>query len=188
MLSGCRDRAPAPSASSSSLSSSSPPPVVTDARLHTADVTWPKADRLDRAALAALPAPMAQNVARAPVPVMVPKNEAMLLRATVVSEPLFYAFFASNDGVNVSLQGTRGAYGRDDGTPSERPDVVRGKPAVVSETDQIWTASWVENGVAYALSVECGQAGDRRCGSKDYVVEVADALAYIGGRPERATP
>ena len=159
--------------------------LVQGARFRATDVTWPRADSIDRGALAALPDAATAKVARASVPVIVPKGAAMLAKATVIAEPLFYAFFASIKGVNVSLQGTRGAYGEADAGAMTHGDEVRGHPATVSETDRIWTASWLENGVAYALSIECAQADDARCRTQSYVLELAERLAYVGGEGAR---
>jgi hypothetical protein len=45
----------------------------------------------------------------------------------------------------------------------------------------IWTASWVEDGVAYALDVECAAAGDDpRCASEAYLLTLVDDLAEVG--------
>src|SRR5690606_16935254 len=97
-----------------------------------------------------------------------------------------YAFASSVSGMNVSIQGTRGEYPSGEVMPFERRDTIRGNPAIVSETDAIWTATWTENGVAYAVSVECARVEDARCRGKGYVRELAETLAYVGGAGEDA--
>ncbi len=171
-------------------SSSSPAPPTSQAPVDTgvqiARVSWPGADRIDRAALAKLPAPASANVARATVPVLVPASPSLLAKGIVMTEPVFYAFSSSQDGMNVSVQGTRGEYPSGDVVPFERSDTVHGKPAIVTDTDAIWTVTWIESGVAYALTVECARADDARCKDKSYILELADSLAYVGGAGEAA--
>lgn len=53
----------------------------------------------------------------------------------------------------------------------------------MSETDAIWRATWIQNGAAYALVVECSRAEDARCKGKPFVRELVDSLVYVGGPP-----
>lgn len=63
----------------------------------------------------------------------------------------------------------------------ERSDTVRGTGAMITETDGIWTASWIEHGVAYVASVECARADEPRCHGKGFIRELVDALVFVGG-------
>lgn len=45
----------------------------------------------------------------------------------------------------------------------------------------IRSASFVENGAAYTVDVECASVADARCQSDAFVVELASRLVYVGG-------
>jgi hypothetical protein len=143
----------------------------------------PAPSEVTSAALSRLPTKAAEKIARSRVPVLVPANDDLLARGVVMVEPMFYAFAAAVDGVNVSVQGTRFEHASGNVAPFERKDTLRGHPAIVTETDAIWTASWTENGFAYVVSVECARAEDARCQSKAFVRDLVDRLVFVGGAP-----
>jgi hypothetical protein len=143
----------------------------------------PAPSEVTSAALSRLPTKAADKIARSKVPVLVPANDDFLARGIVMVEPTFYAFASAVDGVNVSVQGTSFEHASAAVAPFERKDTLRGRPAIVTETDAIWTASWTENGFAYVVSVECARADDSRCHSKAFVRDVVERLVFVGGAP-----
>lgn len=171
LLFACRE-APAPAPA--------PVPSVTSS-VTMARVAWPARSSIDRGALAKLPRAAAEKVARSKVPVLVPPDDDVLGRGIVMVEPAFYAFAATVSGMNVSIQGTRAEHASGEVVPFDRRDALRGKAALVSETDAIWTASWSENGVAYVVSVECARADDARCKGKQFVRDLVERLVFVGG-------
>ena len=119
-------------------------------------VTWPADRDLDAAARAALSTRSLEAVDRAPVPVLVVARPELLERSVVMAKDAWYALSAQHDGVTVSLSATRAAHHYAN-TPKVRGDRrVRGQDAFVTQNEAIWSASWLENKIAYVLEVECG--------------------------------
>jgi hypothetical protein len=61
-------------------------------------------------------------------------------------------------------------------TPGKPAGTLRGVPVYVTENEGIKTATWIENGTAYALDIECTSDSDKRCTSPDYVMNVIKGL------------
>jgi hypothetical protein len=143
-------------------------------------IQWPAA--IEQATRAHLSPAARVAVARAPVPVLVPRAAPIASRAKIVSEAAFYALSTSDDaGVTIALHASRVAYHQPDLAPMAGNATLRGVRGFVSVNEGIRTASWVENGVAYALDVECADPSDARCADEAYVVALAGSLAYVGG-------
>lgn len=135
---------------------------------------------VDRAALAALAPDARQAVTRATMPVLALADARFATQAFVV-EPAFYAQSAKANGLTIAIQGTKPSV-RVDGVPATTGDRrVRGGAGFVSENEGIRTATFVENGIAYAVDVECERRDDTRCTEDTFVLEIASALAYVGG-------
>ncbi len=140
---------------------------------------WPTS--IDQAALSALDPESRAAVARAPVPVLVPKRPELLAVGKVMAEEHWFAFHASKDGVTVHVQGTRITHKYDDVPPAKGKDVLRGVPAFVTRNEAIWTASWRELGISYALDVECAEPSDARCATDAILRDLANDLVFVGG-------
>jgi len=144
-------------------------------------VAWPPPSAVDRAARAALPVAAQAAVERASVPVLVVSRPEALAVSTVIAKPMWVALSTHFDGVSVSLSATRAAHRYRHLSPAVGRARVRGQPAFVTQNTGIWSAAWVEGGVAYALEVECGNRPDPRCDDERFLLELAAALAYVGG-------
>ncbi len=167
--------------------SPSTPSVTTTVR---PNVTWPAATSVDDRALGALiEASYAKGtdareiralVARSPVPVLAPQA-VRLASPTLVVEGEYYALTGRLDGATINMQGTRAAhrYESVDPTPGNRD--LRGTRGFVTVNEGIRTASWIENGAAYTVDVECSDLKDDRCANDAFLLSIIGQLAFIGG-------
>jgi hypothetical protein len=142
--------------------------------------SWPT-DPVDEAALAALPAEAREHVARSTLPVLVVAKAELLPATVLVVEERWYAQSARLDGLTVSLHASRTAHKYPGHAPAKGNATVRGRDAFVLENEGIWSATWIEGGVAYAVDVECFARDDARC-SQAYVLELAESVRFVGGK------
>jgi hypothetical protein len=120
-------------------------------------------------------------VDRSPLPALV-VGETKLLAATVVTTgPHWYSATARNGGLTMTLHGTRLAHRYAHIPPASGRWSVRGRPAFVTENEGIMSAAWVEDGVAYALDVECHDRDDARCQGEGFVLGLAAKVVFVGG-------
>jgi hypothetical protein len=145
-------------------------------------VDWAAAGAPDTSVRLRLDAVAQRAVDEAPVPVLVPRWEDGLSRAVVLSKSAYYAFSFRDEGVTISLSGNRVAKVYPHIAPHPGTTSLRGRGGFVSQNEGIWAARWLEGGVAYALDVECAAHDDPRCAGESYVRELAENLAYVGGK------
>lgn len=146
-------------------------------------VTWPDDSELDGASLSKIDPESRGAIHRSRVPVLVPRSLASSTR--VVSTDAFVAASATIGGATVSVHATRIAHRHDSVPEAQGSHRIRAAHGFVTQNEGIWSASWVEHGAAYAIDVECVEATDARCSSDAYVLELAEDLAYVGGRGAR---
>ena len=175
-LSPAHDRAPAVSTSSVSVRPA---------------VAWPAMSSIDERALVSLSSGGSKTdgeiralVSRSPVPVLVPKD-LRLASPSLVVEGEYFALTGRADGATISLQGTRAAHRYEGVEPTAGNRELRGASGAirgfVSVNEGIRTASWIENGVAYGVDVECADSRDARCQNDDFLLSVVTQLTYVGG-------
>jgi hypothetical protein len=177
---------PALAALSMACETSSPDrPVTTSTNTNvvTPKVSWPSGTKGDARAFASLgdPSRAAELLARSPVPVLAPTTLSFD-RPTFVIGAEYYALTGHVDGATIAIQGTRAAHRYEDIAPVAGDRVLRGVRGFVSMNEGIRTTSWIENGVAYSLDVECSARDDARCSSDAFAVELVEHLAFAGGR------
>lgn len=154
-------------------------------------VAWPALTSVDDGALLSLSKSGGRNdreiralIARSPVPVLAPR-ELQLASPTLVVEGEYFALTGRVDGATISLQGTRAAHryeGIDPATGNRELIRVGGTArGFVTTNEGIRTASWIENGAAYSVDVECSEAADARCHGDDFLLSVVAQLSYVGG-------
>lgn len=142
----------------------------------------PPPPALDQKTRDAMPARARQQIDAAPVRVLVPIDPQVLQRAEVTTGNGFYSISARTDDVTVVVQGspiTPTTSRLDVVPPAGRS--VGNRRVYTTVNEGIRTASWVENGVAYAIDVECSKAGDARCASDEWMIGLIAKLAYVGG-------
>ncbi|XXY53062.1 hypothetical protein WME91_18205 [Sorangium sp. So ce269] len=154
-------------------------PVITE-------VTWPSAASIDRSALAALPKTAFHAARTSQVPVLVPSRRELLAAPVIVAKEHWTSFWAKTETLTVSLAMTRLSRKAPGVPPVRGAHSVRGEPAFITANEGIWTASWIENGVSYALDVECAAPESPACASDALVRELASELVYVGGSGAKA--
>lgn len=163
-----------------------PPAVATSSSMVRPTVSWPAASTIDEPALVAIGSESKDArdvralVSRSPVPVLAPKS-LRLATPTLVVEGEYFALTGRVDGATVSLQGTRAAHRYEGVEPVAGNRELRGTRGFVSANEGIRTASWIENGAAYSIDVECASADDARCQSEAFLLSIVAELAYVGG-------
>jgi hypothetical protein len=139
-------------------------------------------ERLDEHAVRRMSEASRAEVAQSPVPVLAVADAKWLASMVVTTGPHWYATSVRDGGLTVSIHGTRLAHVHQEIPAAEGRSRVRGKPAFVTENEGIVSASWLEDGIAYALDVECYDRGDARCRSEAFVLELGRKLVFVGGR------
>jgi len=163
-----------------------PPAVATSSATIRPSVSWPAASTLDERALTAIASESKRLedvralVSRSPVPVLAPKS-LRLASPTLVVEGEYFALTGRADGATISLQGTRAAHRYEGVEPVAGNRELRGTRGFVSVNEGIRTASWIENGAAYSVDVECASADDARCQSEGFLLSVVAELTFVGG-------
>lgn len=168
-------------------------------------VRWPAAEVRDLAAYEAFDAGSRAAIDAAPVPVLVPGPELTLDQRQVMQGPEWYAFWGRHEGVwtprgpykegstgdvtvTITVQASRMARVYPGVRPQPGPATLRGEPAFVTRNEGIWTASWLEHGVAYDLGIECAPVDAPPCDDQAELEALAEGLRYAGGRgPQEVT-
>ncbi|WP_437809056.1 hypothetical protein [Sorangium sp. So ce1078] len=156
-------------------------PLVTTVTPVITAVTWPPAASVDRDALAALPETAAHAARTSQVPVLVPSRRELLAAPVIVAKEHWTSFWARTESITVSLTMTRLSRKVPGIPPIQGAHAVRGEPAFITANEGIWTAAWIENGVSYALDVECASPEAPSCASDALLRELASELVYVGG-------
>lgn len=144
---------------------------------------WPPASAIDHALRGRAPAAVLVEVARSPVPVLLPGDPAWLARGAlyVPAGPRAHGYtFASAVGErHLSVHASRIA------TLLPHIEPVRGAPVrgghgFFSVNEGVRTASWIEHGVAYGLDLECFDPGAADCDDAT-LRDLVAGLVYVGG-------
>jgi hypothetical protein len=147
-------------------------------------VSWPSSSTIDERALASL-GDARSELARSPVPVLAPSSELTLERPTVIVEGEYYVITARHRGATISIQGTRSAHRYEGVDAHPGNEALRKGAGFVTVNEGIRSASFIENGVAYSVDVECAENTDVRCTSDAFVTELTNHLVYVGGGAAR---
>lgn len=151
------------------------------------NVSWPATSTIDERALASLGDARSQ-LSRSPVPVLAPSPEGFrdgLERPTVIVEGEYYVITARSHGATISIQGTRAAHRYEGVDAHPGNTTLRKGTGFVTVNEGIRSASFIENGVAYSVDVECASNADARCTSDAFVTEITNQLVYVGGGAAR---
>ena len=154
-------------------------------------VHWPEAETRDLAAYEAFDASSRAAIDAAPVPVLVPGPELALDRRQVMHGPEWYAFWGRRESseaeVTITVQASRMARVLPGVRPQPGPHTLRGQEAWVTRNEGIWTASFIEHGVAYDVGIECAPVDAPPCDDQSELEALTEALRYAGGRREEVT-
>jgi len=123
-----------------------------------------------------------RTVAAAPVPVLAPAEPALLRSTKAVTGPGYYALSAREQGVTVSIQGSPVGGEQHLTVEVQAAGTIVGDRRVFTTVNEgIRTATWVENGVAYSVDVECEKRADSRCESDKYLTDIVGKMKWVGG-------
>lgn len=147
-------------------------------------VQWPSPHSRDVQAYEALDETSRAAVDDAPVPVLVPSLDEHLDERRVMHGPRWAAFWGRREGLTVSLHASGMARVLPGVRPEPGPATVRETPGFVTRNEGIWSASWIESGVAYALELECTPLDAPPCDDESELLRMAEDLVYVGGRGE----
>jgi hypothetical protein len=147
------------------------------------EITWPQAETRADNVRAELDARTAEDIDRSEVPVLVPPTVATGGHVTIGDG--WYAFAGRGDAFTVSVQGSARARIHPHIRAAEPDWMVRDHAAYLTRNEGIWSVSWIEHGAAYAIEVECDEPFAGPCADEAFVVELAEGLAYVGGRRDR---
>ena len=153
-----------------------------DTNVVTPKVTWPASAKVDERAVAALgdAKRASELLGRSPAPVLAPTN-VTFERPTFVVGAEYYALTGRVSGTTIAIQGTRAAHRYEDIAPIAGDRVIRGTRGFVSTNEAIRTVSWIENGIAYSVDIECADPSDTRCTSDTFALDIVEHLAFAGG-------
>ena len=146
-------------------------------------VTWPEAASADHDVRARLSRTALDKLARSSAPVLVPERGGWAEVGLVHVGPSWTVFEGHNDDVHLNLSASTLARRYPNMRGVKPTDTVRGVPAIVTQNEKIWSVSWIEHGVAYALELECG-AGKTVCDDDRELRELAESLVFVGPSPE----
>jgi hypothetical protein len=138
------------------------------------------------AALEGLSAEARQTVLGSSVrPLLLPREHAAA--SLITAGPRWVAISARGEGITLSLHATdhhHSVVGDEELAQVPPPSAtVRGEAARVTSNEGIRSVAWMEQGVAYALEVECERPfEDTRCTEDAFLLELADRLVSLEGR------
>jgi hypothetical protein len=142
-------------------------------------VQWPR--QVDADARDALAPGSRATLASAPAPVLVPPATHALTGGTLIVGETWWAYTASQDGMTVAIQASTRARLHPHVGAFVPGDTVRGLPGRVQQAHGIWLLSWIENGTAYSLELECTSPELPPCENDAQARALADALVHVGG-------
>ena len=143
---------------------------------------------VDAVVLGHLPGAEREKIPASPVPVLLPKDPALLSKLAVSTGPHWVAFSVTHEGVTTSLHATRVAHVHPDMPPQTPDRDLRKTKAFVGQNELIWNASWQEREVAYSLDLECAVTTDARCADERFLIGIAESLVYVGGSAKPGEP
>lgn len=142
-------------------------------------VAWPPKSALREDVWSGLAAEQRSKVALSPIPVLLPGSAEQAGRAVISTGPHWYAASVSEEGYSLVINATRLSY-KIQREAWRAGSKARGLPAVVSESEGIWSVSWQEFGVSYMLRMGC-EPESRLCDDDRHVRQLAESLVYVGG-------
>jgi hypothetical protein len=144
-------------------------------------VQWPGDADADAQLVARLPPQLRADVGAAPLPVLLPTTVG-LEGAKLMRGDDWYALWVAQDGLTITLNASGTARVHPHVRGGNLPHTVRGSEALVTQNEAVWTATWIEHGVAYDLGLECADPSMAACSDDAMVRQLAESLAFAGGR------
>ena len=146
-------------------------------------IAWPADATLAKAAHARYDADARAAIARAPLPVLAPPEP--LERTTVTVGAHWYALTGYGKGFSVHIDGSAQARVYPHIKAFERTHPMRESDGFLTRNEGIWSATWIEHGVAYSFEIECDARVVAWCDDEAAVLARLEALVYVGGEQVR---
>lgn len=144
-------------------------------------VTWPNSSLINKDVLSTLNEEDQKKISKSSVPVLFLKLTQPMSESVFIVEPNFYAAsFRLNSETHFSIIGTNVGYRINESIAPSFNCKVHGTNGIVDENVGIWSVTWSEYGVSYAIDIERSNQNNPYC-SKDYIVHLANDLIYLGG-------
>lgn len=148
-------------------------------------IAWPEDTTTNQIARARYGAQVHDTLARPAIPVLAPAEPADRVVAT--SGPTWYALSVHGDGYVLHTTGSSEARVYPHIRVAEPTHPMRVAGGFLTRNEDIWAASWIENGAAYSFEVECDRRVVSWCDDEAAVLQRVEALAYIGSKPTGGT-
>lgn len=141
---------------------------------------WSDDTRGDHVARARYSADVQATLARAPIPVLAPADPSTEVTATV--GPHWYALTVHGDGYLLHTHGSGEARVHPHVRTTDPTHPMRTAGGFLTRNEEIWSASWIEHGIAYSFEIECDRREVAWCDNEREVLRRVEALVYIGTR------
>lgn len=143
---------------------------------------WPSDDALDETVVAMMPAASRAAIDTLTLPGLVLGRREFADNTEVMSGQRWYATLSRYDGLTVTLNASGEARVYSHVKPFSGNERVRDTDAFVTQNETIWSVTWIENGVAYDLGLECESPTMPQCQDGAFAVALAEDLVYVGPR------
>lgn len=144
-------------------------------------IAWPEDTSANQIARARYGADVHDTLARPAIPVLAPAEPTERVVAT--SGPTWYALSVQGHGYVLHTTGSSEARVYPHIRVAEPTHPMRVAGGFLTRNEDIWAASWIENGTAYSFEVECDRRVVPWCDDEAAVLQRVEALAYIGKQP-----
>lgn len=145
---------------------------------------WPTDDEIDESVIAMMPSRGRSAVDELSLPGLVLRRHEFASTTKVMPGHRWYATWAKHDGLVVTLNVSGEARVYPHVKPFEGNERVRDRAAFVTQNETIWSVTWIENGVAYDLGLECESPTMPECQDSAFAIGLAEDLAYVGPRED----
>ncbi|MCA9602894.1 MAG: hypothetical protein KC417_12750 [Myxococcales bacterium] len=117
-----------------------------------------------------------EALAQSPVPLLLPGDHELWPHLRVMRGATWGSFVLHDDISTITLQGTRTVHAEQLPDAMPTPSGVRGVTAWTGVGENIPFVSWIEDGVAWMLEVECNSPADARCADPTWATEFVERL------------
>ncbi len=145
---------------------------------------WPADNEIDESVIAMMPSSGRSALDKLSLPGLVLRRHEFASTTKVMSGHHWYATWAKHDGLVVTLNVSGEARVYPHVKPFEGNERVREQAAFVTQNETIWSVTWVENGIAYDLGLECESPTMPECQDSAFAIGLAEDLAYVGPRED----
>ncbi len=140
------------------------------------EVDWDEAVKHPQLDESKLSEPQKEQVANAPVPVLLPDRQLLIGTAQITTGPEWYAASITDDDVSIYVSGVAKVV-RVPGAQHDEPPGFGDHAHSLNRSEGIVEINFKAFGIYYTLTVECyDHQNDPRCTQDDYAVQLADEL------------